>query len=82
MQARMQPLHNAHLRLIDKALEENDRVLVVLGSENKVDMLRNPYNINLRKKLLRECYDGVKWSDSETNQKGSEKISRILFDFV
>ena len=30
---------------------------MVLGSENKVDMLRNPYNINLRKKMLRECYD-------------------------
>ena len=55
--ARMQPLHNAHLWLIDKALEENDKVLIVLGSENKVDMLRNPYNINLRKKMLRECYD-------------------------
>ena len=55
--ARMQPLHNAHLWLIDKALEENDKVLVVLGSENKVDMVRNPYHINLRKKILRECYD-------------------------
>ena len=55
--ARMQPLHNAHLWLIDKALEENDEVLVVLGSENKVDMLRNPYHINLRKQMLRECYD-------------------------
>jgi len=55
--ARMQPLHNAHLWLIDKALEENDKVLIVLGSENKVDMLRNPYDITLRKKLLRECYD-------------------------
>ena len=53
----MQPLHNAHLWLIDKALEENDKVLVVLGSENKVDMLRNPYNITLRKRILRECYD-------------------------
>jgi bifunctional NMN adenylyltransferase/nudix hydrolase len=58
--ARMQPLHNAHLWLIDKALEENDKVLIVLGSENKVDMLRNPYNINLRKKMLRECYDTKK----------------------
>ena len=58
--ARMQPLHNAHLWLIDKALEENDKVLVVLGSENKVDMLRNPYNITLRKKMLRECYDSKK----------------------
>jgi bifunctional NMN adenylyltransferase/nudix hydrolase len=58
--ARMQPLHNAHLWLIDKALEENDKVLIVLGSENKVDMLRNPYNITLRKKMLRECYDTKK----------------------
>lgn len=58
--ARMQPLHIAHLWLIDKALEENDKVLIVLGSENKVDMLRNPYNINLRKKILRECYDTKK----------------------
>ena len=37
--ARMQPLHNAHLWLIDKALEENDKVLIVLGSENKVDIV-------------------------------------------
>lgn len=53
--ARMQPVHNAHLWLVNKALEENDKVLIVLGSENKVDMLRNPYKITLRKKMLREC---------------------------
>lgn len=53
--ARMQPVHNAHLWLVDKALKENDRVLIVLGSENKVDMLRNPYKITLRKRMLREC---------------------------
>jgi len=53
--ARMQPVHNAHLWLVNKALEENDKVLIVLGSENKVDMLRNPYKISLRKKMLREC---------------------------
>lgn len=53
--ARMQPVHNAHLWLVNKALEENDKVLIVLGSENKVDMLRNPYDINLRKQMLREC---------------------------
>ena len=36
---RMQPVHNAHLFLVEKALEECDKVLIVLGSENKVDML-------------------------------------------
>lgn len=53
--ARMQPVHNAHLFLVEKALEENDKVLIVLGSENKVDMLRNPYDIKLRELMLREC---------------------------
>lgn len=53
--ARMQPVHNAHLYLVRKALDENDKVLIVLGSENKVDMLRNPYNISLREEMLREC---------------------------
>lgn len=55
--ARMQPVHNAHLYMINKALEECDKVLIVLGSENKVDMLRNPYDISLREKMLRECFD-------------------------
>ena len=52
--ARMQPVHNAHLYMVNKALEESDRVLIVLGSENKVDMLRNPYDITLREKMLRK----------------------------
>ncbi|MDE7478780.1 MAG: adenylyltransferase/cytidyltransferase family protein [Lachnospiraceae bacterium] len=55
--ARMQPVHNAHLFLVNKALEENDKVLIVLGSENKLDMLRNPFDISLREQMLRECFD-------------------------
>ncbi|MBO5371600.1 MAG: hypothetical protein J6A75_02660 [Lachnospiraceae bacterium] len=55
--ARMQPVHNAHLFLVNKALEENDKVFIMLGSENKVDMLRNPYDIALREQMLRECFD-------------------------
>lgn len=61
--ARMQPVHNAHLFLVQKALEECDKVLIVLGSENKVDMLRNPYDISLREQILRECLN------EEQNQK-------------
>ena len=52
--ARMQPVHNAHLLMVNKALKECDKVLIVLGSENKVDMLRNPFDITLREQLLRE----------------------------
>lgn len=55
--ARMQPVHNAHLFMVNKALNECDKVLIVLGSENKVDMLRNPYDITLREQMLRECFN-------------------------
>lgn len=55
--ARMQPLHNAHLFMINKALEENEKVLVVLGSENKVGTLRNPFDVSLREELLRKCFN-------------------------
>jgi len=42
--ARMQPMHNAHLWMIEKACEENDMVLIVLGSSNKQETLRNPFS--------------------------------------
>ena len=65
--ARMQPVHNAHLFMVRKALDECDKVLIVLGSENKVDMLRNPYDITLREKMLRECL----------NEKDNERVTII-----
>lgn len=65
--ARMQPVHNAHLFMVRKALDECEKVLIVLGSENKVDMLRNPYNITLREKMLRECL----------NEKDNERVTII-----
>ncbi len=40
--ARMQPLHNAHLYMVEKMISECEHVHVFLGSEKKKDMLRNP----------------------------------------
>lgn len=54
--ARMQPLHNAHLYLVNKILEECEQCVIVLGSENKYDMIRNPFDIRLREVILRECF--------------------------
>lgn len=62
---RMQPVHNAHLALINKALEENDKVLIVLGSSNKEGTYRNPYSVEMREQMLRECF----------NEEQNEKIT-------
>ena len=50
--SRMQPIHNAHLWMIENALKENDEVLVMIGSANKSNYLRNPLNISLRTELV------------------------------
>lgn len=52
--ARFQPLHNGHLKVINEALKECDKLVIILGSSNKFDMIRNPFNFKLRVKMLTE----------------------------
>lgn len=55
--SRMQPLHLGHLGMIDKALSENDKVIIIIGSSNKSKTIRNPINIELRRKILEEVLE-------------------------
>ena len=57
--ARFQPLHKAHLYVIEKALKECDKVVVVLGSSNKKDMIRNPFDFELRKQMLAASLENI-----------------------
>jgi cytidyltransferase-like protein len=49
--ARFQPVHNGHLALIKKAYDENDKVLLLIGSADKSNV-RNPIPFNIRRELL------------------------------
>lgn len=68
--ARFQPLHKAHMYVIEKALQECDRVVIMLGSSNKDNMPRNPFNFRLRKELL---------SESLSNEHDMTKIQIYQF---
>jgi len=52
--ARLQPIHNGHLELIEQACDENDQVFIFIGSADKFNQ-RNPIPINLRKQLAEEA---------------------------
>lgn len=52
--ARMQPIHNGHLALIEKACSENDEVFVFVGSADKFNV-RNPIPISVRMDLVKEA---------------------------
>lgn len=54
--ARFQPIHNGHLELIKKAILENDEVLVIIGSVDKLNK-RNPIPWNIRRKLVNESLE-------------------------
>lgn len=52
--ARFQPIHNGHLELIKKACEENEKVLLLVGSADKNNE-RNPIPIHLRIQMLKDA---------------------------
>lgn len=51
--ARFQPIHKGHVELIKKASSENDKVILLVGSADKLDE-RNPIPIKTRMNLVRE----------------------------
>lgn len=56
--ARFQPIHNGHLELIKKASSENDEVLVIIGSVDKLNK-RNPIPWDIRKKLVESALKDI-----------------------
>jgi cytidyltransferase-like protein len=52
--ARIQPIHRGHLELIRQALNENEQVLLLVGSADKLNK-RNPIPIALRLQLANDA---------------------------
>ena len=54
--ARFQPIHNGHLALIEKACSENDQVLILVGSADKLNN-RNPIPFDIRLQLVQKAVE-------------------------
>lgn len=52
--ARLQPIHNGHLAMIEKSVAENDKTLILIGSADKFNE-RNPIPINFRLDLAKKA---------------------------
>ena len=64
--ARLQPIHKGHLELIRQALKENDSVLLLVGSADKLNK-RNPIPINMRLEMAVEAIQEA-FSDDEAKR--------------
>lgn len=49
---RFQPVHRAHLQIMENAMKEADRLIVVVGSHRSPRTLRNPWSFDERKTML------------------------------
>ena len=49
---RFQPFHDGHEALISKAFEISDRVLVLIGSKNSAQSIKNPFCYETRKNMI------------------------------
>ena len=55
---RFQPLHNGHVALINKALENHSKVLILVGSVNKERDFKNPFSTEVRLKMISNVFEG------------------------
>lgn len=62
--ARIQPIHKGHLELIRQALVENEEVLLLVGSADKLNK-RNPIPIALRLELAKKAIGEEFGQDAE-----------------
>lgn len=67
---KFQPLHNGHVATIEKAIEENDKVLVLVGSANGLPNYQNPFPVDTRIQLIQDQFDViVKGLDDYPNEE-------------
>ena len=53
---RFQPLHEGHQRVIDTALEQVDKLIILVGSANHPRTIRNPFTFGERRDFLLANY--------------------------
>lgn len=53
---RLNPMHSWHLKIIEKALSENEKVLLLLWTPLQKDIEKNPLNFVERKEILEKYF--------------------------
>lgn len=56
---RFQPLHNGHLKVIQNALEEYDKVIIGIGSSQYGHNLDNPFTADERKLMINRSLEKI-----------------------
>ena len=52
---RFQPFHSGHLKVIEKAMEQSEKVIMLIGSAHQPRSIRNPWLFQERDEMIRHC---------------------------
>lgn len=52
---RFQPFHNGHLAVVNDALSQVDKLIIVIGSANTAKNVKNPWSAAQRQKMIQAC---------------------------
>jgi bifunctional NMN adenylyltransferase/nudix hydrolase len=50
---RFQPFHNGHLHMLEKAFQQGEKVIVILGSAHSARNIKNPWTAEEREQMIR-----------------------------
>ena len=76
---RFQPFHNGHKRVIDRALELSEKVIILVGSTNVGRSMRNPFTFEERKDVISKTYDpkhfGAEYAKDSVLQNRQDRLT-------
>lgn len=78
-------LHEGHKKLIDQAIEENDKVLVIICSSTVPNKERNPYSRSFRIEMINKIYPKLSieiLDDEELDEDWSAMLDFIVSEFI
>lgn len=78
---RFQPFHNGHLYSLNKCLELADEIIVGVGSSQESSTDSNPWNFEIRKKMIASVNQGVQIvaiPDVYNDKKWGDLIKEII----
>jgi bifunctional NMN adenylyltransferase/nudix hydrolase len=52
---RFQPFHSGHLKVLEKAFEQSEKVIMLIGSAHQPRSVRNPWLFQERDEMIRSC---------------------------
>lgn len=82
---RLQPLHKGHESIINKALSENEKLIIVLGSANESRTKMNPFTFNERERMIKSCikgnYEIISLDDVHNNELWMNNLEKAVGKF-